>query len=241
MEFVIPEDRECIRENAISMLKGLRTTPYEYRTVNKKGETRWIMETVASIQYQGKRAILGNHMDTKLAEEKLHLLISLDGLTGIANRRYFDEYLEREWKRAIRCGKPLSLIMCDIDYFKAYNDTYGHLNGDECLKKVALALSDTIKRPGDLVARYGGEEFAVVLPETDQHGAVIIAEILRTDVESLKIEHVNSSNSKYVTISLGVAAAIPSMDSSFTELIIAADKALYQAKKEGRNRVIKSQ
>jgi len=240
MEFVIPEDRERTRKNAIDMLKGLRTNPYEYRTVNKKGETRWIMETVTSIQHQGRRAVLGNHVDItkrKLAEEKLQRLTSLDGLTGIANRRYFDEHFEREWKRAIRCRKPLSLIMCDIDFFKFYNDTYGHMNGDECLKKVANALNETIKRPGDLVSRYGGEEFAVVLPETDEKGALAVAEILRIDVESLKIEHINSSSSKYVTISLGVATAIPNMDSSLIELIIAADKALYQAKKEGRNRV----
>jgi diguanylate cyclase (GGDEF)-like protein/PAS domain S-box-containing protein len=173
----------------------------------------------------------------KQAEEKLKALSTLDGLTGLVNRRHFEEYFDREWKRSVRTGKPLSLVMCDIDYFKYYNDTYGHLQGDECLRKVAGALQKAVNRAGDLVARFGGEEFIVVLPETDPEGAVKVAEMLREKVESLKIEHKKSPVSSYLTISLGVATAVPSREDAARELISSADMALYQAKKEGRNRV----
>lgn len=168
----------------------------------------------------------------------LSRLSSLDGLSGIANRRYFDEHLSREWSRAARNNTPLSLIMCDIDYFKVYNDTYGHQAGDECLKKVAQALTDTITRPGDLVARYGGEEFAVILPDTDIVGVASISEALRSNVAKLRIDHTNSKIEKHVTISLGASSAAPNPGSAPEVLISQADKALYQAKQEGRNRVI---
>jgi diguanylate cyclase (GGDEF)-like protein len=167
----------------------------------------------------------------------LQRLSSLDGLTGVANRRRFDEVLEQEWRRALRNKTPLSLIFIDIDFFKVYNDTYGHLMGDECLKQIAKTLSGILNRPGDLVARYGGEEFVVLLPETDTSGAITIAETLRTKVEEMKIPHLKSECSNYVTISLGVATAIPSHDSSASWLIDKADKALYQAKQEGRNQL----
>lgn len=176
--------------------------------------------------------------DRKRAEELLQRLSSLDGLTEIANRRKLDEYLDREWKRAIRTRHPLSLIMCDIDFFKDYNDAYGHQKGDECLKKVAMTLCNKLRRPGDLVARYGGEEFAAILPDTEAGDAGLVAEALRTGVEALGITHSSSSISKVVTISLGVATLIPQRDSSPDQLIMAADQALYQAKRDGRNRVV---
>lgn len=171
------------------------------------------------------------------ANTKLQELSSIDGLTGIANRRYFDQILEREWKRALRYSRPLSLIIIDIDVFKAYNDNYGHLAGDECLKQVAQALHNGTKRSGDLTARYGGEEFAVILPETGEEGAYALAEELRLIIYSLSIEHAFSSVCGVVTTSLGVATMVPDCAMTSNMLIEHADKALYYAKQRGRNRV----
>lgn len=161
----------------------------------------------------------------------------LDGLTGIPNRRLLEEHLHAEWRRAQRNGRPLSMIMVDIDYFKLFNDNYGHLAGDEALKLVADGLKKEAKRPGDLVARYGGEEFAVLLPETDLDGAACLAENLRARIEALNITHEYSPLIKQVTVSLGVAAVIPSHSLPMNILIERADKALYRAKQNGRNRV----
>lgn len=184
-------------------------------------------------------ALLVNHIGHIMhIYYKVRDLSNRDGLTGIPNRRYFAETLERLWKQAARLSKPVSIIMCDIDHFKAYNDTYGHLKGDECLKLVAENLSKALKRPLDIVSRYGGEEFIVVLPDTSIKGATHIAEILRKKIESLKIMHKTSSVTDVVTISLGVASTIPSHKSSYEELILAADNALYEAKENGRNRVV---
>ncbi len=171
------------------------------------------------------------------ANEQLRVQSSLDGLTGIANRRHFEEYYGIEWKRAQREKKPLSLIMADIDVFKLYNDNYGHQAGDECLKKIAALLQRITKRPGDLVARYGGEEFVIVLPETNLKGAITVAEEIRAAVEALAIPHAHSPFHKYVTISLGVAMAEPKRESCREKLIEAADQALYRAKQNGRNQV----
>ena len=168
---------------------------------------------------------------------KVRDLSNRDSLTGISNRRHFEEGLDRIWKQAIRLSKPVSIIMCDIDNFKAYNDTYGHQKGDECLKLVADTLHETLKRPLDMIARYGGEEFIIVLPDTALEGAVYIAEQLRENIESLKIIHEASKAADVVTISLGVASALPAHHSSYEPLISVADKALYEAKESGRNRV----
>ncbi|MHB8170214.1 MAG: diguanylate cyclase [Thermincolia bacterium] len=175
----------------------------------------------------------------KLAEANLELqrLSLMDGLTGITNRRGFDEHLHIEWRRAMRNGAPISLIMLDIDFFKAYNDTYGHQEGDQCLKKVAVTVSKTLNRATDLAARYGGEEFAVILSHTYGDGAAAVAETLRAGVENLGLEHINSRTSNYVTISLGVATLFPKPETFPAQLIAAADEALYEAKQEGRNRV----
>ena len=134
--------------------------------------------------------------------------------------------------------QPLSLILCDVDYFKRYNDTYGHLAGDTCLQRVAGAISRGVKRPADLVARYGGEEFAVVLPNTNALGAVQVAELVRHELNQLMIPHAASAVSKYVSLSLGVSSTIPTQEFSLEQLIAAADKALYEAKEQGRNRVV---
>ena len=163
---------------------------------------------------------------------------STDGLTGVANRRYLNEFVEREWARAVRENTTVAVIMVDIDFFKAYNDTYGHLAGDECLKRVARQLKNNIKRPADLVARYGGEEFAIVLPNTDVQGAEVIAENCRKSIETLAIVHGASSVSSVVTVSLGVAGSREAQCRAATDLFEGADSALYQAKQLGRNRVV---
>ena len=170
------------------------------------------------------------------AVEDLRELSTLDGLTEIANRRFFDEYAEKEWKRVQRDKKPFAVIMIDLDSFKAYNDTYGHQRGDVCLKKVAGVIKGAMKRPADLAARYGGEEFVLVLPETDKDGACKLAEQLRQEVINLKEEHQNNTSGKWVTISLGAATEIAEPGKSFSDLLAKADKALYEAKGSGRNR-----
>ena len=167
--------------------------------------------------------------------EQLRQLAISDGLTQLANRRRFDNYLNSEWRRLAREQQPISLILCDLDYFKAYNDTYGHLAGDFCLQVVAGILRDVVKRPADLAARYGGEEFAVILPNTSIRGAVYIGEQIRTSVQTLKIPHCQSPIGQYVTLSLGVASQIPECDSTPEKLIAVADRALYRAKAQGRD------
>ena len=179
------------------------------------------------------------------ANEKLERLARADGLTGVPNRRSFDEYLERTWSASAREGRPVALLMVDIDFFKPYNDTYGHLAGDDCLRAVAKVLSRAARRPADMAARYGGEEFTVVLPETDLQGAVVIAEEIRSGIEAVRMEHASSSVSGHVTVSVGVASMVPGNRSGSTtpakDLVEAADNALYRAKDEGRNRVVVSE
>jgi len=161
----------------------------------------------------------------------------LDELTGISNRRGFDQELIKENRRAMRDNTPLSLIMLDVDYFKAFNDTYGHFKGDNCLRTIASALKKTLKRPGDFSARYGGEEFVVLLPNTNATGAAIVAENLRANVEKSAIVHNNSLCADYVTVSLGIVTRLSEQTETPDELIVAADRALYHSKHEGRNRV----
>lgn len=160
-----------------------------------------------------------------------------DGLTGVPNRRHFDQQLQLEWKRCGRHNAPLALIMADIDYFKLFNDSYGHLHGDECLKQVAACLAGKARRAGDLVARYGGEEFIVLLPDTDMSGACAVAGNMRAAVEAMNLAHAGSLAADCVTISLGVASVTPFHQGNPHELISAADRALYAAKSAGRNRV----
>ena len=168
--------------------------------------------------------------------EKLRVLSMIDELTGVANRRSMEDYLLREWGYAMRNSDPLTLIMVDVDFFKLYNDTYGHQAGDECLRKVASVLDDTITRSGDLVARYGGEEFIVALRNTDTVGGQQVGECLRKRVENLEIPHSASGISSYVTISLGVVTMVPEQGHSYNELIEKADQFMYQAKNSGCNR-----
>lgn len=173
----------------------------------------------------------------KEANETLQRLSDQDALTGVANRRSFDAHLANEWNRAAREQTPLSLVMLDIDYFKRFNDQYGHPRGDDCLRQVARTLAAPLKRPGDLIARYGGEEFVILLPWTGLAGAVGLAEKLRGLVEALQIPHAQSLAADHVTISLGAACTIPKRSAPAESLIEAADQALYLAKERGRNRV----
>ncbi len=176
----------------------------------------------------------------KKANEKLQMLSVLDGLTGIPNRRRFDEYLEAEWKRHFRDKNQLSIIMCDIDFFKLYNDNYGHQAGDDCLIKVAGTIAGSAIRASDLAARYGGEEFVLILPNTDAEGAMTVAEEVRTNVQTLQIPHELSKVSNYVSLSLGVATMVPEEGGCAEDIVAMADKALYKAKESGRNRSIGS-
>jgi diguanylate cyclase (GGDEF)-like protein len=162
----------------------------------------------------------------------------VDGLTGIANRRYFDVALDRELRRAQRLGGPLSLLLTDIDSFKAYNDHFGHQQGDRCLSAVAQALAARLKRPADVAARYGGEEFAAILPDTDAGQARLLAESIREHIAALNLEHAPNAVRPYVTLSIGVASIEKGRIDDPAALIEAADKALYAAKRSGRDRVV---
>ncbi|HBK22287.1 MAG TPA: diguanylate cyclase, partial [Planktothrix sp. UBA10369] len=174
----------------------------------------------------------------QIANQELEQFAIEDGLTKLANRRHFDRVLDQEWNRCRREGKSLSLFLLDIDYFKQYNDHYGHLAGDICLQQVAQVLQNVIQRNPNLVARYGGEEFAVILPNTDSNGIVHLAEKIRQAVEALQVEHLKSGVSNYVTISIGVASLIPVEVLTPKTLICNADQALYKAKNNGRNCIV---
>lgn len=183
------------------------------------------------------RARVKNHLELKKYRDILERISLIDGLTGIANRRQFDQTLEKEWRRALRHGDSLSLALIDIDFFKKYNDYYGHLAGDECLQKVGSVLKESVKRAGDLGARYGGEEFVVLLPATAKDGAITVAERICTNMAELRIPHEMSEVAKHVTVSIGVATMRTESDKASADLIRRADAALYQAKHAGRNRV----
>ncbi|MCA1772486.1 MAG: diguanylate cyclase [Halomonas sp.] len=185
------------------------------------------------------RARVGTHMSLKIKTDLLEQIAMLDGLTGIPNRRYFDEQCQKEGRRALRETLPCSLIMMDIDHFKGFNDHYGHGAGDDCLQKVARALANTLSRPADMIARYGGEEFVALLPNTNSEGAGKVAEDLRSAVESLAVIHEYSSAARVVTLSLGVATLdTDGDDTMLSELLKQADGALYKAKEGGRNRFV---
>lgn len=172
------------------------------------------------------------------ANQALQQLANMDGLTGVANRRCFDQYLNTQWLNSLGEEHPLSLILCDIDFFKRYNDQYGHPAGDLCLQKVASVLKGAAQKKQDLVARYGGEEFAIVMPNTPASGAVHVAAAMQSGVRELQIPHAESAVSSCVTLSLGISTTIPSSDCSPQNLIQTADEGLYQAKSSGRNRII---
>lgn len=182
----------------------------------------------------------GDIMDTQWALKlsEMNKIASIDGLTQIPNRRRFDEHIEYQWKQMTRERSPICLILLDIDHFKQFNDTYGHLAGDDCLKQVAQVLEGCVHRPSDLIARYGGEEFAAILPQTTLEGAIEVAQRVQTEIASLKILHEKSSASNYLTLSIGIASSIPTPEQSFSKLLDEADQYLYLAKQQGRDRII---
>lgn len=183
------------------------------------------------------RARVRNHMELKQGRDALEKLARLDGLTGLLNRRSFDSALDREWRRSLRTQQNISVIMIDVDFFKQFNDTYGHAAGDECLKQVAKAAEGALQRPADLVARYGGEEFVALLPDTALEGAVAVAEEIRTSVAALQIPHSSSEVASYITVSAGFATTAATKSPNPSDLVEVADAELYAAKKAGRNRV----
>lgn len=182
----------------------------------------------------------GDIVDTQWEKkfEALRLHANLDGLTQVANRRCFDEYFRQQWRVMKRSRLPLSVIFCDIDYFKLYNDTYGHLEGDICLKKVATILKNSAKRPSDLVARYGGEEFVALLPDTNLEGAMEMAREMQSAIAQQAILHPESLSDSYITLSVGVASCMPTAAFSEKQLLMAADRNLYLAKQQGRNQIV---
>jgi two-component system, chemotaxis family, response regulator WspR len=208
------------------------------------------IELVARVRYHSRsyinllqrdeayRALRQSQQQLLEANLELQRLTHSDGLTGLSNRRYLDEYLEAEWRRSTREQTGMSMLMIDVDNFKQYNDTYGHVAGDEVLKRIAVTVERCLGRAGDIAARYGGEEFIVVLPGTSVGGARLLAEKIRLEVAGLRIEHRNSSTELFVTVSIGGAAAVPAPGERMTSLIEAADVALYEAKRRGRNCVV---
>lgn len=215
--------------------KNGHSVPFIFSATPFRGIDGSVIGMVARFKDITERKYAENML--KEANERLERLSASDGLTQVANRRCFDQTLEREWNRLRRTGEPLSLIMSDVDFFKLFNDTYGHQGGDDCLKSVAKTLSETARRGGDCVARYGGEEFAVILPATAEQGVFTVAEKIRQAVEQIGMEHRKSSIASWVTLSLGVATIVPTGEKTPEFLIQCADKALYQAKSTGRNRV----
>ena len=209
------------------------------------GGDDYLMKPVGKVVLQAKvaamyrlvrmqRALVTLTEQLNLANQELHRVSMTDGLTGIANRRLFDELLVREWRRCSRIKKPISMIMLDVDFFKKFNDKYGHQAGDECLKMVANEIAGSVKRGSDLVARYGGEEFVLILGETDKEGALCVAERIIQQVAGLKVLNEGSAH-RYVTVSCGISTVLPSDDKPAERLVKSADNALYFAKEQGRN------
>jgi two-component system chemotaxis family response regulator WspR len=209
-----------------------------------------VIELVARLRYHSRsyinllqrdaayRALRESQQQLQKSNFELQRLTNTDGLTGIANRRYFDDYLGAEWRRARRDGLHLSLLLIDVDFFKLYNDNYGHVAGDAVLRRVAQTLDESIQRPADLSARFGGEEFAMILPRTSLEGAQALGQKLCQLIEANQVPHERSKVSAWLTVSIGAATMVPTPEQDIRELIEMADRRLYLAKQQGRNRVV---
>ena len=265
MDFMLPDTDGIAAVRVIKAHAPLYDVPILMVTADKEASTLRTAFEAGAIDYitkppdaaqllarVGSALRLKREIDQRVARERelvevtrqleranleLERLSLTDGLTGVANRRHFDQTLGEELGRAARIGAPLALLLVDIDFFKRFNDSYGHQEGDRCLQRVARALARCASRSGDLAARYGGEEFAIILPNTDLAGACSVAERLRDEVAALAIPHAASMVAATVTLSVGVATSFPSMDPDALSLIALADRALYSAKAQGRNRL----
>lgn len=218
------------------------TQSYEYEYENSNNEKKYVVFNKvtynnSSGEVNGIIGIVNDITEIKKRETELTEKTFFDSLTGILNRRFFDENVENEWKKCLRENASLSLIMLDIDYFKKYNDHYGHQRGDDCLKKVAQEIRISLLRPSDIAMRYGGEEFVVILPNTKMHGAQRVAERIRQNITNLAIDHEDSTVSKVVTLSQGIAEMNNKEDTVY-ECLKNADRSLYEAKNQGRNMIV---
>ena len=249
-ERIHEEDRERVVNFCIAQSQSGIDHEADYRALTADGRYVWIRDVVHVLRNTAgeTEALVGFMFDISERKKTEEQLLALqkqleeysykDGLTGISNRRMFDSVLEVEWASAQRSRRPLSLVLLDIDCFKQFNDHYGHIQGDDCLRRVATALEETAVRPRDCVARYGGEEFVLVLPETDAVSAQKIAERCRQAVRQLRIPHERSGVAPLLTVSLGVGTIVPEAGDSPTAFIEAVDRLLYQAKQQGRDRLL---
>jgi diguanylate cyclase (GGDEF)-like protein/PAS domain S-box-containing protein len=247
VERMHPDDRDYVVDFCVSQSRAGMDHEADYRALTENGEYVWIRDVVHVVRKDGEvEALVGFMFDISERKKTEEHLIRLqkqleeysfqDGLTGIANRRMFDTVLEREWNTAQRTGSPLSVIVLDIDYFKQYNDHYGHIKGDECLRQVAQTLSLAANRPRDFIARIGGEEFVWLLPETDAESARLVAHKCLHLIRQQRIPHEFSNVSKLLSISLGVGTTLASMHATALEFVEQVDHLLYQAKHNGRMR-----
>lgn len=243
------EDLPHVRETVRALKQGeVEESRLVYRTRHRDGNEIWLETALRATRdpetgrVNGVVAISRDMTAHKDLEQKLATLAIKDGLTGLANRRHFDDMLQQEWRRAERGGTPVSLVMMDVDYFKKFNDQYGHQAGDSCLKAVAKVIAAEARRPGDLAARYGGEEFVLLLPNTDEVGCALVAERIRQSLETLNLSHALNPPTKRVTMSIGGATGWPNAETqgNHPSLIAAADRALYAAKHAGRDRFVMS-
>jgi diguanylate cyclase (GGDEF)-like protein/PAS domain S-box-containing protein len=255
-ELFHPDDLTGYEQAMVKSFQTMQPFYHEWRITTPKGQTKWISSNAIperrengdvawygfaidiSDRKQADLALAQTEAEVRRVNLELQKLVNLDGLTQIANRRCFNDRIVLEWNRLHREQEPLSLLMFDVDYFKRYNDFYGHQLGDECLIKIAQAVDKLMCRPADLVARYGGEEFIVILPNTNTKGAIAVAERIHTAIKELQIPHQDSNASDIVTVSLGIVCDIPKLEISPHVMINQADQALYSAKQQGRNRSI---
>lgn len=245
-----PEDQGWVVDFCVSQSRSGVDHEADYRALHRDGHYVWIRDVVHVVRNdQGEvEALIGFMFDISDRKKTEHELAALqrkleeysfkDGLTGVANRRMFDSVMEENWSHSVRNHLPLSVILLDIDSFKQYNDLHGHLQGDECLKRLGALLEHAVKRSRDFVARFGGEEFVIILPETDAESAIKVAERCRNLLFQEQIPHGGSDTSQLITVSMGVGTLVPTRDDTINAFLNLVDERLYEAKNRGRNRIV---